>query len=413
MKKLVLFVFVLILLALWGFGVILPDAGYVLVVLGQKTVETSLWFACFAILAIGLCWWLIKRFVHVSWSLVQRVTDFFMFGSTERASKRAASGFIDFLSGDWLQSRQKLLRTATKVESPLVNYLAAARASYELGDREEAFAILGDAQKKYKHFAVPITLVQVKMEMNDGRYEQARQLLVALQQIAPKNPVVINSLREIYEKRQDWVSLNEIFPHVKKYKLCSAAETLELESSVMVGQLKLANEAAARAVAADRLNVLRKAWGKVPSYQQKIPRVVAAYADALVNHLQDWEAEVIVRKTLSRTWDDRLGDIYGLLRVNDITASIRNAEDWLRYQPQNPVLLRTLGRLSLRNHLWGVARDYFQRSIAAQKNPETYAELARLLNNMGDLQKSVDTYQSALQLSIDPLPDLPQPVRSY
>jgi HemY protein len=116
---------------------------------------------------------------------------------------------------------------------------------------------------------------------------------------------------------------------------------------------------------------------------------------------------------LSRTWDDRLGDIYGLLRVNDITASIRNAEDWLRYQPQNPVLLRTLGRLSLRNHLWGVARDYFQRSIAAQKNPETYAELARLLNNMGDIQKSVDIYQTALQLSIDPLPDLPQPTRTY
>jgi HemY protein len=312
-----------------------------------------------------------------------------------------------------LQSRQKLLRTAGKVESPLVNYLAAARASYELGDREEAFAILGDAQKKYKHFSVPITLVQVKMEMNDGRYEQARQLLVALQVVAPKNQVLINSLREIYEKRQDWVSLNEIFPHIKKHKLCSAAETLELESSVMVGQLKLANDAAARAVAADRLNVLRKAWSKVPSYQQKIPRVVAAYADALVNHLQDWEAEVIVRKTLSRTWDDRLGDIYGLLRVDDITASIRNAEDWLRYQPHNAVLLRMLGRLSLRNHLWGVARDYFQRSIAAQKNPETYAELARLLNNMGDLQKSVDIYQTALQLSIDPLPDLPQPTRTY
>src|SRR6478609_2208199 len=98
MKKLIALVIVLIFLALWGFGVILPDAGYVLVILGQKTVETSLWFACFAILAIAVIWWLATRFIHVSWSIAQRLTDFFVFGTTERASKRAASGMIDFLS---------------------------------------------------------------------------------------------------------------------------------------------------------------------------------------------------------------------------------------------------------------------------------------------------------------------------
>ena len=90
MKKLIVFIILLVLLALWGFGVILPDAGYVLVILGQKTVETSLWFACFAALLIALSWWLVTRFVHVSWSIAQRLTDFFVFGTTERASKRAA-----------------------------------------------------------------------------------------------------------------------------------------------------------------------------------------------------------------------------------------------------------------------------------------------------------------------------------
>lgn len=413
MKKLIVFVILLILLALWGFGVILPDAGYVLVILGQKTVETSLWFSCFAALALAFVWWLLFHVLHVSWSIAQRLTDFFVFGSTERASKRAASGLIDFLSGDWLQSRKKLLRTAGKVESPLVNYLAAARASYELGDREEALKILNDAQKKYTHFSVPIGLVQAKMEMQDGRYEQARLLLVGLKQVAPKNAVIINSLREIYEQRQDWISLNEIFPDVKKHKLCSVAETLEMESTVMVGQLSLASEAAGRSMVSERLNILRKAWGRVPSYQQKIPRVVAGYAKALMHHLQDQEAETLLRKTLGKTWDDSLANLYGLLRVDDVAQSIRIAEDWLKYYPHNAVLLRTLGRLSLRSQLWGVARDYFQRSLAAQKNPETYAEMARLLNNLGDTQKSLEMYRSALQLSVENLPELPQPLKTY
>lgn len=413
MKKLIVFVILLFLLALWGFGVILPDAGYVLVVLGQKTVETSLWFTCFAMLALAFIWWVLTRFLYVSWSIAQRLTDYFVFGSAERASKRAASGLIDFLSGDWLQSRKKLLRTAGKVESPLVNYLAAARASYELGDREEALKILSDAQKKYTHFSVPIGLVQAKMEVQDGRIEQARQLLIALKEIAPKNAVVLNSLREIYEQRQDWISLNEIFPEVKKHKLCSVAEMLEMESSVMIGQLSLASEAAARAMAADRLNILRRAWGKVPSYQQKTPRVVGAYAKMLMTHLHDQEAEILLRKTLAKTWDDDLADLYGMLRVNDNAQTIRTAEDWLKYYPHNAILLRALGRLSLRSQLWGVARDYFQRSLAVQKNMETYAELARLLNNLGDTQKSIEVYRSALQLTVESLPELPQPIKVY
>lgn len=413
MKKLIVFVILLILLSLWGFGVILPDAGYLLIILGQKTLETSLWFACFAVLAICFCWWLFSRFVRASWSLAQRITDFFVFGSTERASKRAASGLIDFLSGDWLQARKKLLRTATKVESPLVNYLAAARSSYELGDRDEAVKILEDAEKKYPKFSVAIGLVQVKMEMASGHYEQARKILLVLQQKAPKNAVVIDNLRKIYEARQDWVSLRDIFPDLKKHKLCSVSEAQDLEASVMVGQLRAASEAALREVPQERLSSLRKAWGRVPSYQQKIPRVVAAYAQALLEHFHDQEAEAVLRKTISRTWDDALVNLYGLLRVNDLSAVIRNAEAWLKIQPHNPILLRSLGRLSLRNHLWGMAREYFQRSLAAEPNGETYAELARLLGNLGEAQKSMDAYQAALQLTVTSLPELPQPARSY
>lgn len=413
MKKLIALTLAVVLLTLWGFGLILPDAGYVLVILGQKTVETSLWFACFLVLLLVLVWWLTTRFLLVSWSIAQRLTDFFVFGTTERASKRAASGLIDFLSGDWLQARKKLLRTATKVESPLVNYLAAARASYELGDQEEAIKILNDAQKKYTTFAVPIGVAQAKMEMSNGRFEQAKIILLTLQQKAPKNPIVINCLRELYEMRHDWLGLGDIFPLIKKYKVCSVADTLEIETLVMLGQINLAGVSAQQASAPDRINILRKAWGKVPSYQQKSPRLVAAYAKALINNLLDYEAEVLLRKTLSKSWEDNLIDLYGILRVNDVTELIRNAETWLKYYPQNAALLRALGRLNLRNHLWGVARDYFQRSLAVQKSPETYAELARILNSLGETQKSLETYQAALQLSVASLPDLPQPTKSY
>ena len=132
-----------------------------------------------------------------------------------------------------------------------------------------------------------------------------------------------------------------------------------------------------------------------------------------MDNLQDHEAELILRKTLGKTWDESLIDLYGLLRVADLAEVIRTAETWLKYYPQSANLLRALGRLNLRNHLWGLARDYFQRSLAVQQNAETFAELARLLNSLGDTQRSMEVYQAALQLSVPALPDLPQPTKSY
>jgi HemY protein len=413
MKKLVVFGVLLILLALWGFGAILPDAGYLLIILGQKTLETSLWFVCFVLLSLFIVVWIVSRFVHLSWSLAQGLTDFFVFGSNEGSSKRAASGLIDFLSGDWLEARKKLLRTAHKVESPLVNYLAAARSSYELGDHDEAHRILADAQKKYARFDLAISLVSVKMAMADGRYDQAKPTLLKLLKQAPKNAVVIHHLLKIYEAQEDWVALSDLLPLSKKYALGSVNETLAMESSVMVGQLQQASTLATREIPPERIYLLRKAWAKIPSYQQKIPRVAAAYAYALITHFCDQEAEVILRKTIERSWDHSLVDLYGILRTKDTAQLIRYAEDWLKQQPHDAILLRALGRLSLRNQIWGLARDYFQKSLAIQKNTETYAELARLLNNLGETQKSLDTYQEALQFCMPTLPEMPQPTKKY
>jgi HemY protein len=413
MKKLIVFILLLILLALWGFGLILPDAGYLLIILGQKTLETSLWFSCFMLLSLLFVGWLFAHFIHFSWSLAQGITDFFVFGSSERASKRAAGGLIDFLSGDWFEARKKLLRTANKVESPLVNYLAAARSSYEMGDHDEAHRILADAQKKYPRFDLAISLVSVKMVMTDGRYDQAKPTLQKLLKQAPKNAVVIHHLLKIYEAQEDWVALNGLLPLSKKYTLGSVNETLAMEASVVVGQLHQTSTLAAREIPPERIYLLRKAWAKIPSYQQKTPRVVAAYAYALITHFCDQEAEVILRKTIERSWDDNLVNLYGILRTKDTAQLMRCAEGWLKHQPHNAALLRTLGRLSLRNQIWGLARDYFQKSLVVQKNAETYAELARLLNNLGETQKSLETYQEALQFTMPLLPELPQPTKKY
>jgi uncharacterized protein HemY len=43
--------------------------------------------------------------------------------------------------------------------------------------------------------------------------------------------------------------------------------------------------------------------------------------------------------------------------------------------------------------LWGKARDYLESSLRVQRNPEACAELARLLAQMGDTERSNQLFQ--------------------
>ena len=64
-----------------------------------------------------------------------------------------------------------------------------------------------------------------------------------------------------------------------------------------------------------------------------------------------------------------------------------------------PVLLLCLGRLSLRNRLFGKARDYLQSSLQIEPRSETYRELGQLLEQLNETQAALDCYRKGLALS--------------
>ena len=90
---------------------------------------------------------------------------------------------------------------------------------------------------------------------------------------------------------------------------------------------------------------------------------------------------------IKRQYDDRLVERYGRVQGSDPARQLANAEGWLKDHPQNAVLLLALGRLSLRNALWGKARDYLEASLRFDHRPETCAELARLARAAGRYRK--------------------------
>ena len=409
MKKLLFIVVALFAFGLWVMFSPPEDGGYMLIAFGSKTFEMSLWFAALVYIVSILVIWLAARLLFGSFYIVRNFSEYMSFGGSERAQKRTASGLVDYIEGNWLQARKKLLRAAPKVDAPLINYLAAARSAYELGDRAEAEKLLTIASETGPDAELAVALTRARMELSSKQYDQCLMTLLRIKGKAPQNPVLLDLLCEVYIARQDWDSLHGIIDRLRSYKIRSPEDLAQLELTIHRERLKKIGEEVRLLLQGDRLPKLRAAWERVPAYLQKDNDMIDVYARQLAINFEDQEAESLVRKALSKEWHPGLVHLYGRLRGRDPRQQLTTAEAWLKQHPRDAVLLLTLGRLCLRNEIWGSSRDYFNESLRIKRDPETFAELARLLESLGETQRSSDYYQQALGMAALGLPELPQP----
>ncbi|NQD93812.1 heme biosynthesis protein HemY, partial [Pseudomonas sp. CrR25] len=212
----------------------------------------------------------------------------------------------------------------------------------------------------------------------------------------PHHRQVLRQLQRIYLQGGDWSALLGLLPELRKDKVLGAAELAELERQAWRGRLASAAQTGGDGHSA--LATLAQAWQQLSALQRQEPELLAVYAEQLRSLGAEPEAEELLHNALKRGYDSHLVRLYGLLRGRDPGRQLKAAEGWLRQHPEDAGLLLTLGRLCLQNQLWGKAREYFESSLAFQRHPETCAELARLLAQLGEVERSNSLFQEGLGL---------------
>lgn len=158
---------------------------------------------------------------------------------------------------------------------------------------------------------------------------------------------------------------------------------------------------------------LRKFWKKRTNKFIPDDVLIGRYVDVLVQRDGFVEAAKVLENALQVAASDILVRQYSLLglRLDDVAAAqqLRKAEAWLVARPKDTQLLLALGRISLRNQLWGKARDYFERSLREQASTEVFAELARLLYSLKEQERSPQFLVESTRMISRSLPDFPQP----
>ncbi len=388
-----LFCLVVLVAAVWVGVKIAADPGYVLLAYQQWTLEMPLWLGLMALVVIFmLLYWLVRLVKNVV--RLPRKIRFWTARRRARINQRLTrQGLVALSYGKWPEAEKKLIKATTANPIAWVNYLAAARAAYERGDKEKREHYLQQAIKTTKDAEIAVGIEQFQFQYEQQQFEQALAILQRLHQLAPKQNYILRSLIELCARLEDWQAVLNLLPQAQKQNALDAAKLRAMEVQAQVALLnKLVKQDFA-------LSVINQHWEAVSRHLRHDPILLNSYANALANKGEDEYAEKMLRIALNKEWNEQLVYTYGLLKSAKPDVQLTYAEKWLFEHENDPILLLTLGRICLRNQLWGKARSYLESSIALKPQSETYFELARLFEKIADAQLAYTTYKKGLAAS--------------
>ncbi|MHC6227997.1 heme biosynthesis HemY N-terminal domain-containing protein [Pseudomonas sp. X10] len=386
---------------------IAKHSGYVLIAYGGFRYQSGLWAALGALVGVILALWLLRYLVGLVLTSSGVVNPWSRRNRSRRTRLAIEQGQLDLAEGRWASAQRHLHRAAEHERQPLLYYLGAARAANELGRTEDRDQLLERALERQPQAELAVALTHAQLQMDSGDRDAALDTLHAMQERHPHNAQVLRLLQRLHRERGEWSEVIRLMPELRKGKVLPAQELAELEQRAWGQNLCLAATRGEDSQSARQ--ALERAWQQLTAAQRQEPQLVLAYAEQLRQVGAQGEAEQALRAALKRQYESHLARLYGLVCGDDPARQLQTAEGWLKDHPEDPSLLLTLGRLSLQNRLWGKARDYLESSLRLQRNPETCAELARLLAGLGDTERSNQLFQEGLGLLDERLLALPLP----
>lgn len=385
---------IVILLAGLGIGSLAgKDPGYVLVNWTTISIETTVWFFLAFVVVLVVGFYMATRALLAllgSWSWYVGWRDE---RSSGTARKQTTRGLLALAQGQWPRAERLLTKSAKSADTPLINYLAAARATYEQGKTLETDELLNKANQSTPGAELAVGITQAQLLISRGQNEQALAVLLKLRESHPKHAYVLKLLVKLYQELEDWVALHGLLPAFGKTGKISEEKLHQLENKVYV---QLLERAAASPAKESATEILKDEYQKVPRTCRYRQPILLSFAQLLHARDADDAAEAALRQGMKHTWHDDLISLYGNLNVEPEKLFVF-ASKQLQERPSDPVLLLTLARISLRQEQPEKAKEYLETALAQANMPELHAEMGRVLAATGDSEKACEHFEAALK----------------
>ncbi|MCY4013852.1 MAG: hypothetical protein OXG82_14185 [Gammaproteobacteria bacterium] len=363
----------------------LHDPGYVLVAYGGITLETSLWLALGALVALWLTVAVVASLIRRSRAGGTRLAGWVRLRRSTAVRTRSVQGAMLLAEQRWRDAEQVLLEAAEKGDAGLADYLGAARAANAGNRFEQRDRILDQAKTALPEASFAVDLVRSELQQQGGQWRRSVATLEALRGQAPRHPVVLMRLFGAHKALADWQAVADL------------ANALPTEAGADLDTVQVAVWRArlgSSQHSGDSSLHVRNTWKAMPKRLHDNEELLLEYAELAA----PTDAEAALRQGLQRHWRASWVRRYGTL-AGDVAKRRKEAGSWLAAHPGDADLQLTLGRLAVADGDVDQARTHFEASLQARRDAETLVELAGLADESGDQALANGYYREALENS--------------
>ncbi|MBS2783133.1 heme biosynthesis HemY N-terminal domain-containing protein [Aeromonas salmonicida] len=382
-----LIVLVAVMIAGLMFG---PEAsgnkGYVLIALGNYTVESSVTSAVIlAVLFYGallVIEWLLGRV----FGLRRKTLGWYGSRRRRKANQQTVAATLAMAEGHYSQAEKLMLKGASNSDTPLLNYLSAAKAAQARGDDVRRDQYLQKAQEENPKAELALTLTQTQLQIEQGQYDTALAMLESVYALNPRHPMVLDQLRQVHLAREDWAALIDLIPVLHKVGKLTPKQEEDLLHRAWTGRLNAASDA---------LETLRPVWQDLPRKLRQDPDLLAAYGDRLRELGADSEAAELwldaLRKQVSPQLLARLPKLK-LESYQPVLTLLQKIQD-------QPGVEAALAQIYLLAGQLDQAQRLLEQEVAKTPSAAIYHALGQVMDKRRLTNKANEYYRQALALA--------------
>ncbi len=367
------------------------DPGYALIGFGHWSLETSLTvFAVAEVIGFFVLYSffrLLGVLIRMPGQMSRRRRNI----KLNRSQEALIAGLFDAADGNWEQAEKVLVKHAANSGAPLLHYLTAARAAQSRGALDKRDEYLKKASEQSSDNDLTVGLTQAELHLSEQQFDQALETLSKLHSINPGHARVLRMMHQAYQHIGDWEGLSKLLPSLQQNKVLMEAEVKLLETETFSRLLK-------QAVNKDQ-QAIEECWLGIPDHIKTIPGIANIYFAAMIAVGAGNAVENAMIKQLGKHWDGTLLMLFANLDVEDVARQLQTSEQWLAVYPSDPVLLRVLGKLSLKTGQMEKAEQYLLKSLHIDVSVGGYQLLGEVMFAKGDKDKACEYFQRGLELA--------------
>jgi HemY protein len=366
------------------------STGYVVIVSAPYRIELSLNLLVFLVLAGYLAFYALARMISTLAAIPARVRAYRAERQVSKMRHALNDALLAFFQGRYASAEKSAASALTGDETKGVAAIIAARSAHELGRFTEREQFLDHAKGSAPDVDQARLTTLADLLVSQERYEEALAVLNDLSARDARNLRLLRLKLQAEQAMRDWDEVLATLAALTKLGGLGPAEAATARRAAHLGNL---NRKAQDALA------LAAYWKQMPA-DMRVDAAVAATAARY--HLAlggTSEAQAIVEQALEREWSSSLVALYGESAGSDALPQIERAEKWLRGHARDPALLLALGKLCMRQGLWGKAQSYIEASLALEPTHDGHMTLAALMERIGRPQEAILHFRRSAELA--------------